>query len=60
MSEEQIEHHLQFLRQQILALREEALVDWEAMDAALEDLQVTYEQMQTNLESAEIIQAELL
>ncbi|MGI0484106.1 response regulator [Pantanalinema rosaneae CENA516] len=60
MNDEQAEHHLQFLRQQILALRKGSSVDWETVDAGLEDLQVLYEQMQTNIEAAEVVQEELL
>lgn len=59
MSDELIEHHFQFLRQQLLALQEDRATDWEAMDTALEDLQVLYEQMQVNLEFVEGIQEEL-
>lgn len=60
MNDKQIEDHLQFIRQQILVLRENRAVDWETMDAALEDLQVLYEQMQMNLEATEVIQETLL
>lgn len=60
MSDKQIEHHLQFIRQQLLVLRGESAVDWEAIDATLEDLQVTCEQMQTGLETVEVVQEELL
>lgn len=59
MSDEQIEHHFQFLRQQILVLQEERIGNWAAMDSALEDLQVLYEQMQVTLEFFEGVQEEL-
>ncbi|UBF25354.1 PAS domain-containing protein [Kovacikia minuta CCNUW1] len=60
MRDEQVEQHFHFIKRQIASLRGESAVDWEAFDAALEDLQVTYEQMQMNLEATEIIQEELI
>ncbi|MBD2463606.1 response regulator [Oscillatoria sp. FACHB-1407] len=60
MSDGQIEYHFQRIKQQIMALQEDSPPDWEAIDAALEDLQVTYEQMQANSEAAEVLQEELL
>lgn len=60
MSNEQIEQQFQLIRRQIAALRGEDVAGWGVVDAALEDLHVTCEQMQTNLDSIEIAQEELL
>lgn len=59
MSNEQIEQHFQVIRRQIADLRGESIAGWEVVDAALEDLQVTFEQMQTSLDSNEPVQEDL-
>ena len=59
MSDEQIQPHFQAIRQQIEALQREDVSTWQEIDAALEDLQVIYEQMQTSLEAAKIDEEEL-
>lgn len=60
MSDEQIRHHFRVIRQQIAALRGENTAGWEEIYAALEDLQVTYEQMQTRLETVQVVEEKLL
>jgi PAS domain S-box-containing protein len=60
MSDEQIRQHFQVIQQQIAALRGEDTSGWEEVDTALEDLQVTYEQMQMSLETIEVVEEELL
>lgn len=60
MSDEQIEHRFQDIRRQISALRNEGAANWEEIDAVLEDLHVTYEQMQTDLEKIEALEEEHL
>lgn len=62
MSNEQINHlnhHFQFIRQRLTNLPEESAADQLAIDAALENLQVTYEQMQTNLQLVQVVYEEL-
>lgn len=59
MTDEQIPHHFQTIRQQIEALQRADAATWQEIDAALEDLQVIYEQMQTSLEAAEVVGEEL-
>lgn len=59
MNNEQIQNHFQFIQQQIAALQRADFADWQAIDAALEDLQVIYEQMQTSLEAVEVAEEEL-
>jgi PAS domain S-box-containing protein len=59
ISDKQIEHHFLVIRRQLAALRGKDAA-WGAIDAALEDLRVTYEQMRTNLETIEVVQEELL
>lgn len=60
MSDEQIRQHFQVIRQQIAALRGENTAGWQEVDAALEDLQVIYEQMQTNLATIDLAEEELV
>ncbi len=59
MSDEQIRQHFQVIRQQIAAQLGEDTAGWREVDAALEDLQVIYEQMQASLEAIEEVEAEL-
>lgn len=60
MSDKQFGLHFQAIRQRITALQKEDVEAWKEVDAALEDLQVIYEQMQTNLQVAEVVEEELL
>jgi len=60
MSDDQVRLHFQVIRRQLTALQREDARAWQEIDAALEDLHVIYEQMQTNLEAAEIINEGLL
>lgn len=60
MNDEQISLHFQIIRQQIWALQG---IDAEAsqrIDTVLEDLQVSYEEMQTSLETSEATNQDLL
>lgn len=59
MSDEQIQPYFQAIRQQIAVLKRVDLAVWTELDAALEDLQVIYEQMQTSLETVGVIEEEL-
>lgn len=59
MSNEWIEQQFQLIRQQLAVLRGEDVAAWGAVDAALEDLQVTCEQMQTSLDLREVAQEDL-
>lgn len=59
MSNGWIKQQFQVIRRQIAALRGEDVAGWGAVDAALEDLQVTCEQMQTSLDSIEVAQEDL-
>ncbi len=54
MNDEHIEYHFQMIRRQLAALRGEDAAGCEAIDATLENLQVTFEQMQTSLDAIEI------
>ncbi|MBE9012540.1 PAS domain-containing protein, partial [Pseudanabaenaceae cyanobacterium LEGE 13415] len=56
MSDEQIRQHFQVIRQQIVARQRDGT---EEIDAAIEDLQVIYEQMQTRLEMLEEVEEDL-
>lgn len=60
MDNEQIGLHFQVIRQCAAALQQVDTASWQELDAVLEDLQVSYEEMQTNLEAAEIVQEGLL
>jgi PAS domain S-box-containing protein len=60
MNDAQVRYHFQLIQQKIEALRQNDPEAWEQIDAALEDLHVIYEQMQTNLETAEVVEEELL
>ncbi len=59
MSDEQIQHQIQAIRRLIATFQLEDSAAWNEIDAALEALQVTYEQMQTNLEAVEVVEEEL-
>lgn len=60
MNDEQVRVHLQAIRKEIEALQTENAEVWEEIDAALQDLLVIHEQMQTSVEVSEIVQEELL
>lgn len=60
MDDEQIPHHFQAIRRLMATLQQGDSATWEEMDPTLEDLQVTFEQMQTRLKAAEVAEAELL
>lgn len=60
MSDEQTPHHFSAIRRLMATLRPDDSAPWKEMDAALEDLQITHEQMQTCLETTEAVEAELL
>lgn len=60
MSDEQVRLHFELIRQRIAALQKEDLTEWKEINAALEDLQVMYEEMQTHLEVAEAVKEEVL
>ncbi|MBW4490718.1 MAG: response regulator [Trichocoleus desertorum ATA4-8-CV12] len=60
MSDDQVKLHFQVIRQRIAALQREDVEAWQEIDAALEDLHVIYEQMQTDLEAIGLIQDDLL
>lgn len=60
MIDEQIPYHFQAIRQLMATLQQEDSVAWKEIDAALEDLQVTFEQIQTGLEAAEVVEETLL
>lgn len=60
MDDQQVSLHFQIIRKRIAALQQMNVEAWQEIDAALEDLQVTYEAMQTNLDSLEITNQELL
>ncbi len=61
MNEQQIRYYFQQIEQQIVALKEKKIeFSSEEIVAALESLQLIYEEMQTNLEAAEIVEDGLL
>lgn len=60
MNDEQVGLHFQVLRRQIAALQGKNPGAWQEIDAVLEDLQMSYEEMQTSLEAAEIVNEGLL
>lgn len=60
MSDKQIRRYFQVIGRQIEALKREGKESWVELSAALEDLQIIYEQMQTNLEVFEVTREGLL
>lgn len=60
MNNEQFRLYLQVIRQQIAALQQEKAGNWEEINAAIENLFVLYEQMQTKLDAANLVEEELL
>ena len=59
MSNDPVNFHIQVIRQHIARLQQEDVEAWAEIDVALEDLHVTYEEMQTNLEAATMIEQQL-
>lgn len=61
MSNEQFRHYIETIRRLLAVLQgEQVAQSWEESAAALEGLQVIYEEMQTSLEVAEVVLEELL
>ncbi|MBW4440823.1 MAG: response regulator [Plectolyngbya sp. WJT66-NPBG17] len=60
MNDESFRLYFQVMQQQIAALQNNEADAWEEVNAAIEDLYVAYEQMQTNLEAAEVFEEELI
>lgn len=59
MSDEQVRVHFEAIRKEIEALQLENGKAWDEIEAALQDLLVIHEQMQTSVEVSEIVQEEL-
>ena len=61
MSDEQFRHYIETIQRQVAALKGEQVAGaWEESAAALEGLQLIYEEMQTSLDAAEVVGEELL
>ncbi|MBV9385368.1 MAG: response regulator [Chroococcidiopsidaceae cyanobacterium CP_BM_ER_R8_30] len=60
MGDEQLRAYSQEIWRRIATLPREDVKDWQKIAAALEDLHVLYEEMQTSLETAEIVEETLL
>lgn len=61
MSNEQFRHYIETIRRLLAVLQGEQVAEvWEESAAALEGLQMIYEEMQTSLEVAEVVEEELL
>lgn len=60
MNDEQIRRHFQAIRRRLARLQQHDAEDWQEIDAALEDLQIIYEEMQSRLETAEIVEQGLM
>lgn len=60
MDNDRVRLHFQVLQQQVLALQEEKGEAWKEINRLLEELHVIYEEMQTNLEAAQVVEEELL
>lgn len=56
MSDEQIKQHFHIIRQRSAPLQKQDPAAWEDINAALEDLHVIYEEMQTDLEAAAVVE----
>lgn len=59
MSDDQVRLYLQAIRRQMAALQNQDASVWQEIDEAVENLHLIYEEMQTNLEAAEVITEEL-
>ncbi|NES95171.1 MAG: response regulator [Desertifilum sp. SIO1I2] len=60
MNDEQIRLHFQAIRQRIAKLQQHDVEAWQDIDAALENLYLIYEEMQSRLETAEIVEQGLI
>lgn len=61
MSDDIFRHYFQAIEQQIAALKEKQVaLPWEEINAALEGLQLIYEEMQTSLDAAQVVEEGLL
>ncbi len=59
MSDEQVRLYLQAIRQQMTVLQNQDASVWQEIDEAIENLHLIYEEMQTNLDAADLISEEL-
>ncbi|WP_416668522.1 response regulator [Egbenema bharatensis] len=60
MNDDRVNLFFQKLQQQIEVLQTNHTKDWQEIEAVLENLQVTYEQLQSSLAAAEVVREELL
>ncbi|MDI9639733.1 response regulator [Geitlerinema splendidum] len=60
MNDEQIRLHFQAIRRRIARLQQHDVEAWQEINAAIEDLQIIYEEMQSCLETAEIVEQGLM
>jgi CheY-like chemotaxis protein/PAS domain-containing protein len=60
MSDERVQFYFQIIQQRMAALPREDVKAWQEINAALEDLLLIYEQMQTSLEATATVEEELL
>jgi len=60
MSSEEFSHYIQAIRRRIASLRETDREAWDEIDALLDEVYVTYEEMQTSLEAAEFLEQGLI
>ncbi len=59
MSDDPVRLYLQAIRRQMVALQNQDASVWQEIDETLENLHLIYEEMQTNLDAADIISEEL-
>lgn len=60
MSSDPVGLHFQAIRQHLARWQQEDTLAWAEIDAVLEDLQVIYEELQTNLDAAILVEQQLL
>jgi PAS domain S-box-containing protein len=60
MSNDSVSLHFQTMRRHLASLQQKKAIAWTEIDAILEDLHVIYEEMQTNLEEATVMEQLLL
>lgn len=60
MSNDPVSLHFQAIRQYIARAQQEGVNSWADIEAVLEDLHVIYEEIQTNLEAAMLVEQQLL
>ncbi|MES1025904.1 response regulator [Gloeocapsa sp. BRSZ] len=60
MSSEQFRQYIRTIQKQIAQLKEEPASDWSEITEVLDGLQLIHEEMQTNLEAAEVVEQTLL